>query len=700
METNTERALQQWAATATDAQLEVGPTLDDLRGVDSVLADAEVVCRGPQLPYLMQAVATGLNTLAEPVADRLLDAISVGIGAPDSGWVLSDAIDVLCGNALLLEHLASKAARILSRHADAAFQDGTSAALAHPALTGLLRLSMSEHVPRHRLLTLLSEITGEEPAMALERLPIIIGVAHDHFGDSDLLPVLVKLADNRHLPPVARADAVLELALADIHAALSQQNQSAARDHLQRALMRLREIDSSHEGRFDAHAYAAAIDALLAFADLAAPSEDPTALDRLQAAVDFLESSVLAQNAWNSGHHDMPWLAARGLALTAWAQLIATLRTAAQHLVQPSWYDAAAALHDLMEVYRANRAVKVHAIHADNAEVFVFPTIESAFVQRAGLLHHLDQALANDPRFTSHPDATALREAVRQRGIPSAHRQEVNLGKDLVDRPALAGLFGDAEPAFHATIDPLLLDAVENFLHLRTQAFAPTGNPRFDRLVSTLLDQLSRSPEWEPPVSSYFTTLLEHVLRFLCSRFDAQADLYGSRTKYLGPCPPDAGGKPQIWEEKEIQDDLHEHLWGQLTPGTIQREIIDIASGRTDITYTPGPGNRFVIEIKRRKSKATKIAVERDYLPQATNYTATGPPFGILIVGDHGPHTAGYTSLDDSVWITSTTRSATETPRLMVIGVLPVGRPTPSDVTTPIDQRQYDRRPAARRSMP
>ncbi|MFC5109225.1 hypothetical protein [Kibdelosporangium philippinense] len=102
---------------------------------------------------------------------------------------------------------------------------------------------------------------------------------------------------------------------------------------------------------------------------------------------------------------------------------------------------------------------------------------------------------------------------------------------------------------------------------------------------------------------------------------------------------------------------------------------------RTDITYTPQPGNRFVAEIKRRSSKATRIAVERDHLPQATNYTATGPPFGILIVGDHGPHTAGYTSLDDSVWITPVTpvtRSPTETPRLMVIGVLRSGVQLPA----------------------
>jgi hypothetical protein len=346
-----------------------------------------------------------------------------------------------------------------------------------------------------------------------------------------------------------------------------------------------------------------------------------------------------------------------------------------------------------MDVYLASRAVRVYPAHTDELGSLVYPTIEASFAQRAGLLHHLEQALTHDPRFAEHPDATALRDAVRRRVATAATGEPERLGKAVANRPALAELFADNGPALRDDLDPALLDTVEDSLRQHQHGFTQTGNPRYDRLVVALLEQLSHSPEWTPPASTQFTALLDQVLRFLHVRFDAQADLYGTITRYLGPCPPDEDGKPRLWPEETIQDDLHQHLSIALTPGTVQREVIDIASGRTDITYTPQPGNRFVAEIKRRASKATRIAVERDYLPQAANYTATGPPFAILIVGDHGPHTAGYTSLDDSVWITPVTRSPTETPRLMVIGVLPIGRPTPSDVTTPESDRKYDRAP-------
>ncbi|WP_433211354.1 hypothetical protein [Microtetraspora malaysiensis] len=176
---------------------------------------------------------------------------------------------------------------------------------------------------------------------------------------------------------------------------------------------------------------------------------------------------------------------------------------------------------------------------------------------------------------------------------------------------------------------------------------------------------------------------MEQFLRFLYERFDAQADLYGERTAYLGPAKPKNDGRPGYWPEKAIQDDLHQHLAGTLTPGTVQREIIDVASGRTDVTYTPQSGSRFVAEVKRRETRWSRQAVERDYLAQATNYTATGPPFGLLLVGDHSNHAAGYSSIDDRVWIARHARSATEVARLIVVGVLPIGRPTPSDLRMP-----------------
>lgn len=127
-----------------------------------------------------------------------------------------------------------------------------------------------------------------------------------------------------------------------------------------------------------------------------------------------------------------------------------------------------------------------------------------------------------------------------------------------------------------------------------------------------------------------------------------------------------------------MQNDCLQYLTIKLPSGTVQREVVDVASGRTDITYTPSPGMRFNVEVKRHSSRWTASGLEDKYIAQAVNYTATSPPFGILLIGDHSNHASGYRSFGDSVWIASRARTFTETPRLIVVGVLPIGRPTPS----------------------
>ena len=224
---------------------------------------------------------------------------------------------------------------------------------------------------------------------------------------------------------------------------------------------------------------------------------------------------------------------------------------------------------------------------------------------------------------------------------------------------------------------------IQTLVRQAERGYTPTGNARVDAKLEELLQVLRRSPAWTMPVSGSFTLLLECFLRFVHDRFDAQADLYGERTAYLGPPKPKEDGSPGVWPEKAVQDDLHQHLSGLLAPGSVQREVIDVASGRTDVTYTPQPGRRFVLEVKRRKAAYSREAVERDYLAQAANYTATGPPFGMLLVGDHSNHQGGYSDFDDRVWIISHARSVTEVPRLVVVAALPIARPTPSALRMP-----------------
>ncbi|MBY8882900.1 hypothetical protein [Actinacidiphila acidipaludis] len=684
MAPSVDQTLQDWASHATDDELDAGPSLADLGGTEAVLAEAGQLAAGPLLPYLLTALGRELNAMDSDQARQLLDAAAQGLRDPQAAWVLADAIDVVCAHPDLAMRLGNRTVRDLAAHVETALAGDADAALAQPAVAGLLRLAVAQTATPHRLLGLLTEITGNEPSDALERLPILVGVAHDHFGDDALLDVLSALENQASLPSGTRADASFELALADMRTALEAPDRAAVEEHLRRALMRFKDLDRTHETRLDARAHAAAVDAVLAFGELdPRPAAATPAEQRLAEAAAQLDTVIAQLAAWTRGMHQLDWLSARGLTQSAWSRLVTSLQTARTHLDQPSWYDPASALGDLLDVYVASRSIHTAPAGESNGlTALVSPPVEAAFVRSDGLLHHLEQALTTDPQFTNSPDALALREAVRAQRQATATGQVVP-GKTLEGRPTLAALFQTDTPALRKDLDPQLLDRIEQLVEQHAKGYTPTGNARLDAHLELLLEELATSPAWKPRDSSYFTTLLEQFLRFLYDRFDAQADYYGVRTAYLGPCPDKADGTPDHWDEKHVQDDLHQHLAGTLTPGTVQRELIDVASGRTDVTYTPEPGSRFVAEVKRRTTNWTRERIQKGYLAQAANYTATGPPFGILLVGDDSGHTGGYRSVEDSIWIIHHARSATEVPRLIVTGVLPIGRPTPSALRLP-----------------
>ncbi|MFJ9893542.1 hypothetical protein ACIQPR_09430 [Streptomyces sp. NPDC091280] len=677
MTSSVEEALQEWASRASEEELDSGPRMEDLGGADAVAAEADTWASGPQLPYLLTALAHGLGTLPDDRTRPLLAAATSGLRHPHSAWVLADALDVVCTRPGLAARLGARTLRDLASLAEDALSGESDPALAQPAIAGLLRLAVAGGTP-HRLLTLLTEITGTEPADALERLPILIGIARDHFADTGrLLDVLSTLENQPDLTPATRADASFELALADERTALEAADRTTADEQLRRALMRFAEIDRNHEARLDARAHAAAIKAVLAFADL---EKNPTGADKarqqLTEASGQLDATAANLAAWTGRMHQLDWLSARGLTQSAWSRLVTTLNTAQTHLDQPSWYNPASALNDLLQIYVASRSIHIPAPDAPGLNALISPTLETPFIRSEGLLHQMEQALAHDPQFTGHPDAQALHDAVqkrRQQSATTGAQQEGMPGKSLEGRPALTALF-----LTDGIADPHALDLLEQRAHEITKGYTPTGNARVDEHLETLLDIMKTSPAWKPSDSHYFTTLLEHFLRFLYDRFDAQANLYGDRTAYLGPARKNTEGTEVPWNEKNLQDDFHQHLSPLFPPGSIEREKWDVAGGRADVIFTPQPGSRFVAEIKWRTSPwKTQEIIERNYLAQAANYTATGPPFAFLLVGDASDHSAGYRDIEDSIWVISHARSATEIPRLVVTGVLPTARQTP-----------------------
>ncbi|WP_143676296.1 hypothetical protein [Streptomyces sp. TLI_146] len=469
------------------------------------MAEADTLAAGPQLPYLLTALAHGIETIPADQAAPLLTAAAQGLRHPYSAWVLADALDVVCTRPELAARLGNRTVRDLATLAEDALAGDCDAALAQPAVAGLLRLAVAGGSP-HRLLALLTEITGTEPADALDRLPILIGIARDHFSDTDhLLDVLNALENQPDLNPATRAEASFELAMADERTALEAADRTTADEQLQRALMRFTELDRTHEARLDARAHAAAIEAVLAFADLEQnPTGDNSARQRLTDAADQLDTTAAHLAAWTGRMHQLDWLSARSLTQSAWSKLVTTINAAQAYLDQPSWYNPADALNDLLQIYLASRSIHTPASDSPGLTALISPAVEAPFLRSQGLLHQLEQALAHDPQFTDHPDAQRLYDAVHRRCQQSA-RQEAVPGKALEGRPALAALFRSNATGLRDDLDPHQLDRLENLAHQLARGYSPTGNARVDTHLETLLDILKMSPAWKSSNSHYFT---------------------------------------------------------------------------------------------------------------------------------------------------------------------------------------------------
>lgn len=528
-----ENALAEWAAAAPREQLGRGPTITDLGGLDVVLDEAQSLASGPNFPYLLWAVAQGASQLTDAEVGPLTAAVEAGFRKPYAAWILAEALDILYQHPDLLRRCSKSTARSLASHATDALQGHRDPAYAHPAIAGLLQLSISEHANPHQVLWLLTEIDGTEPVGALERLPLLIGVAHDHYEDHALVAVLQTLEQHPDLPPATRNDARYELAVATLRAGLQSSDRAEVTRLLRDAAMLMHRVDDAQEARLDARAYGLALDAVLLFTDLAS-GPVPAIRDRIAATTDSLGVVVTQRAAWSCRMHQPRWLEARGHIEAAWAQLATALMSAATHLHEPSWYDASTVLTGVLQVYEASRAVYTHTAETGGLEKIVSPSVEAAFIHELGLLHHLEQALEVDPELAARPDARRLAAAIDvRRAALGAGSPAEPPGKSEAGQPVLKLLAAVEDPDLQERLRKEVLD--------HERGYALTGNLLLDQQLERLLGELSRSSAWNHPVSTHFTGLLSHVLQFLHRRFDAQADFLGLVTAYLGPHPSGNG---------------------------------------------------------------------------------------------------------------------------------------------------------------
>jgi hypothetical protein len=590
-------------------------TIEDLGGVDEIIADADRLYAAPFLDILAGMIGAAPPTEGVRLHDFLIDGFDVARD-PQS---FRDAIDQLISNAALRAAIVQAVVAIFTRRIGE-YATEREALIAAYALEGLFRLALEGDVSRHRPLLQLAEVAPDVPGPFARHVAKIGGAAFHAWGGDDLLSMLHRLLDNEE----AEGEAAFELGLANLARALDGKDMATVLAGLSTARLLFERAREADDDRSDARAYRSAIDLVLGFAaNRSAADMQETLTDLVIAARD--RAAVLRTGCV------APWLAPRQDLDIEWFELARTVQRTADDLDRPSWINAAATMDRILAVYDASCTIA----HGDGLRCVLRPRVNASFLRERGLAAHLDDLL----REGEWPDAKRTIAQDLRAGLDEAYRAGASLGKagENEQYPLLARILPGS-----ASIEQIPSDMARSLeaglaSHLaRSYEFA---NPVLQRVLASLRDGLSTSSEYTGEIQRTFDAVLRQILIFCSDRQNAEIRDLGARGAYLRVRDP---------SEADLQSDLRDFLKGNLVGAEVLSEVRGIAIGRTDIYISMG-GPAFVIELKKHEGMFSPESAN-SYRAQATSYQAANVRLGFLgaleLVDRSGP----VPTIEDCLW--------------------------------------------------
>ena len=570
-------------------------TIDDLGGVDEILADADRLYAAPFLDILVDMISTAPPTEGARLHDFLVGGFDVARD-PQS---FRDAIDRLIRNATLRVAIAQAVVAIFTRRIREHASERETLIAAY-ALEGLFRLALEGDVSRHRPLLELTEVAPDVPGLFAQHVAKIGGAAFHVWGDDDLLTMLQRLLDNQE----AGGEAAFELGLAHLARALDGKDMTTVLAGLSTARLLFERAREADDDRSDARAYRSAIDLVLGFAANRSAAE-------MQVTLTELVTAARDRAAVLHTGHVTPWLAPRQDVDLEWFELARTVQRAAEDLARPSWINASTTMDRILAVYDASCSIA----YGDGLRSVLRPQVEASFLRERGLAAHLDDLLSEG----QWPDAQrAIAQNLRAR-LDEAYRAGAGPGKagENEQYPLLARIL----PGGTSTeqIPSEMARSIEAGLAGHVAHGIVLANPVLQRVLASLREQLTTSSEYNGEVQQTFDAVLQQILIFCSDRQNAEIRDLGARGAYLRARDP---------SEADLQSDLRDFLKGNLVGAEVLSEVRGIATGRTDLYISLG-GPAFVIELKKHEGAFSPEAAN-SYRAQATSYQAANVRLGFL----------------------------------------------------------------------
>lgn len=630
--------------------------VDDLGGVEAIIGAAPSLAISPLAGEILSAVLRDVGDVAAKDIRPWTELIGILVQGAASDIVLIEMVDALDACTQLPDAIASDAFTAFLEKARNSSGDLNAYARA-VALEGAFRLAAANRRMQLRLIDILLGVEVSDEPQFLRYAAKIMGVAHSHWREAELVTALQVLTDCDE----AAYESCFELGMAFLAAALDEFHREAANSFFRDSLQWFRRAESMREATPEATLYG---ECLMLLTDFEAHKTE----SELRQRSALIQKSAFEMLAWHVDANSPAWLGARHVQAACWNDLAGTLASLADSLQEISWWEPGVVIErQVLAAYSAGRAILKRG-HDGYLETLVRPRIKASIAQREGqvyllkcwlqqnrnhglvgeadaILSGIDQLMSTDAKVPPNPtEAAAIWAPV------AAILSQARCSEETKRR------FGElVANAFAFSLENLSGAEIEVFDHCRSSV---ENHP--DHRDNTRGAKL-------------FDTVLLWTVRFLKNRLEMTKKDDPSVT-YLFETADSS-----LVPESALQDDYYRWLCTQSASG--EMEPTNLGGGRADVALK-NTGERIVIEVKRELQDASFDVLAKDYAGQTTDYQNVSIRLGFLLVLDlTGAKTEGTPHIRSLIQCRSIHRMGESEPRKVVIVKVPGRRCVPSAIS-------------------
>ena len=630
------------------------PSVNDLGGMEAIAQSVSSVAASP---IAAEILATILRSLSEAGGDDAL-VWKEPIGTLVQGAMVDTVLIEMIDATDACEHLPQLVIEdvFMAFLQKATNTSGAISAYARAiALEGAFRLALTSRRRQLRLLDMLLSITAADEPQYLQYAAKILGIAHSHWREGEIVNVLKGLVDCDE----AAYEATFELGMAGLASALDEPQRDVAASFFNEALLWFKKAKALRETAPEASLYS---ESLTLLTDFEAQRTKQELAERSQT----IHKAAFELLAWHTDASVPAWLGARHVQAACWNSLASTLVSLTESLEEVSWWEPAVVIESqVLAAYSAGRTV-LKRNREGYLETLLRPRIETSIGRREGQAYLLKRWVLQNRQHALVPEADAILSGI-EHAISHGAEASRPFEAGTVWAPVATVLSQvhcseETEQRVKELIANAFISSLENLSGAEIDIF--------DHCRSAV----ENHPDHRDNIrgAKLFDTVLLWTVRFLKNRLEMTRKDDAS-VAYLFE---NAGGTLPL--ESALQDDYFRWLSTQTAAGEI--EATNLGGGRADVALKTS-GERIVIEVKREMQNASFDTLAKSYAGQTSEYQNVSIRLGFLLVLDlTEAKRAGAPHIRSLVECRPVMRAGEGEPRYVVIVKVPGRRYSPSAV--------------------